>query len=492
MKHFLILLLLCTFHFSQAQPYSIGSTTITFSDASRSNRAVATDIYYPASTNGINVSVAGTEKFPVVIFGHGFSMTVDAYQNIWSALVPQGYIVALPKTEGGLFPNHANFGRDLAFVVTALQSRGNTSGNIFSNRIASTSCVMGHSMGGGCSFLAMQYNPNITAVSALAPAETSTSAINAAATTTKPALLFTGSNDCVTPTSTNGGAIYNALASSCKTIINVSGGSHCQFANSNFNCSFGESTCLPGPTIGRSTQQAIVNSYLLPWLNVRLKNYCSQWTGMQGLLISDASITYQQACTTPFPCTTPLNTSTTGITNNSANANWNSSSCTFGYQVRYRKTNTTAWSSSPIINSFQFTINGLQSSTTYEWQVRTSCNSASTSFSTWTTSKKFKTAASRTSTNHNETGGASDLGTFNASIHPNPNNGVFELRFTNDTETPIDITIYNTIGKRIECKSINKSNASYYSIDLSNQPQGVYLVKYTNGKSTGTKRVIVQ
>lgn len=492
MKHTLTIFIVFIALISNAQSFLIGSTTIIFTDASRSNRQIATDIYYPANVSGINVPVAGTERYPIVVFGHGFSMNVDAYQNIWSALVPQGYIVALPKTEGNLFPNHANFGRDLAYIVTALQNRGNTNGNIFTNRIASTSCVMGHSMGGGCSFLAMQYNTNISVVSALAPAETSTSAITSASSITRPALLFIGGNDCVTPTTNNGGAIYSALASSCKTMINVIGGSHCQFANSNFNCSFGESTCSPGPTINRTTQHALVNKYLVPWLNFRLKNSCNQWTILQNDLTTDPAISYQQACPTPFFCTLPQNTSTTGITSISANANWNSATCVYGYQVRYRKTNTATWINSTLLNVSQFTINGLQSSTNYEWQVRTICDSTSASFSAWTASKKFKTTANRISGENDENGALTTTNSLQGSVHPNPNNGVFNLQLDRNHETPVKVVVFNTIGKQIETKSIQSINGFDFIIDLSNQPAGIYLVQYSDGKRLATKRVIIQ
>jgi predicted dienelactone hydrolase len=103
----------------QAQPFAIGKTTITFTDGSRNNRVIETDIYYPASLSGTNVPVAGGSniRFPVISIGHGFVMAVDAYANLWNMLVPEGYIVALPKTESSFSPSHANFGRDLAFVI---------------------------------------------------------------------------------------------------------------------------------------------------------------------------------------------------------------------------------------------------------------------------------------------------------------------------------------------------------------------------------------
>ena len=72
-----------------AQPFAIGSTAITFTDVTRNNRSVGTQIYYPAVSAGTDTPVA-SGSFPVIAFGHGFVMNVGAYQNIWELLVPQG------------------------------------------------------------------------------------------------------------------------------------------------------------------------------------------------------------------------------------------------------------------------------------------------------------------------------------------------------------------------------------------------------------------
>ena len=104
MKEFLYSFFICLFSgiIVNAQPYQIGHTTLTFVDASRSNRSIATEIYYPADVAGDNVAVTSQNatQFPSLVFGHGFVMTWDAYQNFWNALVPNGYIIAFPKTEG--------------------------------------------------------------------------------------------------------------------------------------------------------------------------------------------------------------------------------------------------------------------------------------------------------------------------------------------------------------------------------------------------------
>ena len=284
---------------AKAQPYLIGQTTLTFIDPSRNNRAVETEIFYPAQQSGTNVAVtAGTLKFPVISIGHGFVMTVDAYYNLRDMLVPEGYIVALPKTEGSFSPNHANFGRDLAFVIDALQQEGLNSSSRFFSRVDTMNCVMGHSMGGGAAHLAAAGSSSIKSIATLAAAETNPSAIGAAGNISIPALVFAGSNDCITPPNTNQLPMYNALKSNCKTYISISGGSHCQMSMSNGNCNGGElfAGCT-APAITRSQQHAIIKSYLIPWLNYQLKNNCQAGASFESLMQNDNKISFQNNCT---------------------------------------------------------------------------------------------------------------------------------------------------------------------------------------------------
>ena len=292
-----LILLFLAFGMS-AQSFEIGRTTITFSDASRGNRSIASEIYYPANSAGINVPVVSTtsESFPVLSFGHGFLMSWDAYQNIWEALVPQGYIMIFPKTEGGASPSHLEFGKDLSFVIGQMALLNLNSSSIFYNRISDKSALMGHSMGGGAAFLAVQFSNEIDAILTLAAAETNPSAITAAGNLTIPALVIAGTNDCVTPTNTNQLPMYNVLNSECKTYISITGGNHCQMANYNLFCSIGESTCSPSPTISRTEQHQLLNPSMLYWLDYQLKSNCSAGDSFQQLLTSSVGISSVNNC----------------------------------------------------------------------------------------------------------------------------------------------------------------------------------------------------
>lgn len=277
--------------------YPIGERTITFYDYARGGRIIETKIYYPALASGQNQSVAQGE-FPLLVFGHGFMMGVDAYMNFVSVLVPRGYILALPTTEGGMSPSHAEFATDLKFLADKIrQDAKNNSGFFLYQSVLDAAALMGHSMGGGSSILAAANNLNVNAVINFAAAETNPSAINAATNITVPVLMFVGSNDGVTPPSQHQYPIYNNLGSRCKTLINITGGGHCYFANYNWACSFGESTTNPQPTITRDQQHAIMFAFLNPYLDFILKGDQSQRQVFQNLLTQHNGITYQQSCT---------------------------------------------------------------------------------------------------------------------------------------------------------------------------------------------------
>lgn len=277
--------------------FQIGHVATTFTDPARSNRTIPVEIYYPADTGGNDAAIASAGgQFPLLCFGHGFVMGWDAYENLWTALVPKGYIMVFPKTEGGILPSHAAFAADLAFVIKRFNQLNDDNTSVFYQRVSAANAVMGHSMGGGAAVLAIDGNPEITALAVLAAAETNPSAINAASNVIIPAFIVAGANDCVAPPAANQLAVYDALASGCKTYISITGGSHCQMANSNFFCSFGESTCSPSAVITTAQQHAVLDSYLEKWLDATLKNDCAAGSAFDSQIVTDSNITYEKTC----------------------------------------------------------------------------------------------------------------------------------------------------------------------------------------------------
>jgi hypothetical protein len=282
---------------ASSHAYEIGYTSVTYVDPDRGNRQVDTEIYYPADTPGQNVPVATPPigGFPVVSFGHGYLISWDDYDFLWEGLVPGGCVVAFPQTGGELFPEHLEFGLDLAFVSRAVRAESSSPSSLFYGALSQAAAVGGHSMGGGASFLGAAADTSITALFNLAAAETNPSAVAAAGQVTVPALVFSGSLDCVTPPADHQVPMYDALSSDCRTRVTLLGGSHCQFAEDNFFCNLGEGGC-PDPTISRTRQHTLTLTLLDPWLAAVLRDNPQSWGLFQSVLDTLSGVTYVQDC----------------------------------------------------------------------------------------------------------------------------------------------------------------------------------------------------
>jgi len=276
--------------------YFIGHQSLTYIDSSRSNRSIATETYYPATTAGETTPIA-TGKFPVIIFGHGFAMTYDAYLYFADTMATLGYIVVLPTTEGSMLsPSHANFGLDLAFLINKMKMEGAKSTSFFYNHVSAKSAVMGHSMGGGCSFLACQNNTAPTCMVTFAAAETNPKSSSAANYVSIPALVLSGSADCVAPAATNQTLMYDSLASDCKVFLSITGAGHCYFGDNNTTCNMGELSC--SHPLSRADQHDAILDFVKLYLNYYLKNNIASWSVFNDSLNTSPRITFLESCLT--------------------------------------------------------------------------------------------------------------------------------------------------------------------------------------------------
>lgn len=312
-KYFILSLIFGLFSIGLAAQtfFPVGERTITFNDPTRSGgfgsgggpgRQIETKIYYPATSAGSNTNVA-SGSFPVVVFGHGFAMAWDAYEPVYDSLAGRGFIVALPRTEGSLLPapSHGDFGKDLALVSERMIALNVNAASPFYQKINGRRALGGHSMGGGATYLANQYTTGVNCYFTFAAAETNPSAISAAAGMSAPSLVIAGSFDCVAPPNDNQVPIYNAISSSCKTYVSITGGYHCQFNASNFNCNFGEGTCSPSGGISAADQLNKVRGLLIPYLTYFLKGECSAWTSFDSQVNTAPWLTAIQNCTQSLP-----------------------------------------------------------------------------------------------------------------------------------------------------------------------------------------------
>ncbi len=278
------------------QTCHIGQKEIVYTDPSRNGRKVPVSFFYPATASGEDAPIVG-DLFPVIVFGHGFLMNYSAYRYLWEGLVPGGYIVAMVNTENSHSPVHAELALDMSFVKAALQRDHIDPESFFNQRIDSKTAFMGHSMGGGCAFIAAACDAEVnTMITLAAMANTNPSAVNSASSVSIPALVIAAEKDRVTPPAQNQLLLYDSLASGCKTYINVSGGSHCYFGEENRLCDLGELIAGSNPTISRAAQHELTLSLIRPWLDYYLKGREHSEQKFLDSLINSDRITYKRFC----------------------------------------------------------------------------------------------------------------------------------------------------------------------------------------------------
>ena len=304
MKKNLFILFVSLALISKAQTFPVGHMSINFKDASRTGgysisggiamsgtgRNIGTEVYYPAVGAGNNTAVAAGQ-FPIVVFGHGFAMTYDNYDNIYNRLAALGYIVLLPRTEGSIFPNpnHADFGADLKLLATQglLLNAATTPTALatFNGKVIQKSAIGGHSMGAGCSYIAAQNNSTLTCLFNFAAATSNTTGVSSVAganLVTVPTLVISGEKDNVAD-STVQNSHYNPTASNIKFHSIIKDVTHCDFGNGmSVTCTIGQAACNTASCNAIYFNRYM--SYLEPFLANQLKSDCAAGNTFMSLI----------------------------------------------------------------------------------------------------------------------------------------------------------------------------------------------------------------
>ena len=491
MKKIFTLIFLFAAVCAYAQPYATGKQTLTFTDNSRSDRAIPTEIYYPAATAGNNVPiVTGTTKFPVVVFAHGFLIGTSSYKWLADSLVKTGYIVAFPTTEDGILPSHLDFGLDLNFLATRVASLNDSSSSFLYQRVTKRVALGGHSMGGGATFLAAALqNSVVKAVFNFAAAETTPSATTAALLDFKPTLIIGGSGDCVTPDSIQN-AMYNSIFLACKTYVNLTDVWHCQFANNNLICAAGQAVAGCGffPPVNTQTVLAKTNSLVSPWLDYYLKDNCFRGETFLATYNNLSGVTTKRRSCLPLPSCGPLPvklTSFTGKTdNNKNNLYWNTSSEeNFNHFELERSADGNQFTTIARINSKAANGSGANYSQVDPYpfsgynfyRLKIVDNDGSFVYSNIVKLENARRAFTVTQ------------------LFPNPVKDVLTVQLQSEKQQRVTYTIYDITGKQVQASQgqLNQGLNST-SIPMSNLSGGTYILQYKDqqGGSLGTFKIV--
>jgi predicted dienelactone hydrolase len=200
------------------------SRRIRLPDGKQVARPVETVVRYPASGGG----------YPLIVFGHGFTLTPGTYASLLRAWATAGYVVAAPvfplgnrHAPGG--PSEADLANqpaDISFVISRLLSLDTRTGRLHGKIDASRIAVAGHSDGAETA-LAVAYDrryrdPRIRAAIVLSGAMLA--GMGAFPRRGPPLLAVQGTADPINPPAAT--AAYFRLAHRPKFLLWLLGASH--------------------------------------------------------------------------------------------------------------------------------------------------------------------------------------------------------------------------------------------------------------------------
>ena len=76
-------------------------------------------------------------------------------------------------------------------------------------------------------------------------------------------------------------------------------------------------------------------------------------------------------------------------------------------------------------------------------------------------------------------------------VYPNPNDGVFTINFRDLMNEDVNIDIYNLQGKRVFTNNLSVTGNNIESVDLSNNTNGIYLVRIQVGNEVLSKTIAI-
>lgn len=77
-------------------------------------------------------------------------------------------------------------------------------------------------------------------------------------------------------------------------------------------------------------------------------------------------------------------------------------------------------------------------------------------------------------------------------LYPNPNKGTFTIQFNSNSDSKINVSVYDMRGRSIFARDYANSGLFNQNLQLENVQSGVYLVSVTDGSNKITKRIVIE
>ncbi len=193
-------------------------------------------------------------------------------------------------------------------------------------------------------------------------------------------------------------------------------------------------------------------------------------------------------------CVAATKLKVTNVTATSATLSWTMpASSAVGFRLSYRILGTTEWTNKKIAVSTSYNLTNLSPSTSYEWRIRTLCNSDT---SNWKRGKDFTTSSSSAFASQGSTGTNELIAQSKATVKvmPVPNNGNFIVQMLLPSkEAKTTVVLYNSLGEKVWQKDVGlvKGNISA-NANLENKlTNGIYTLVVERDDYHYTTKIVI-
>lgn len=191
--------------------------------------------------------------------------------------------------------------------------------------------------------------------------------------------------------------------------------------------------------------------------------------------------------TTNGPCDAPANISANPVLVDKAHISWTNAAGAVKTRMRWRMLGDTVWS----IHTFDTSrthwwITGLDTATTYEWQLLSVCQFGPNNPGVWTASQTFGTPSAKHSA-ANAT--AMQAVASSLRMYPNPTGGPFTISGLEALEGA-SLNLLDATGRVLEAQQITGQNRVQWQLDR--LPAGMYLLRIEHETGVINKKLIIR
>ena len=189
-----------------------------------------------------------------------------------------------------------------------------------------------------------------------------------------------------------------------------------------------------------------------------------------------------------YNCNMPSSLTTTNLGSTYASANWTQPVCHYDYTIAISLHNNNLWTEYEFNPNSHYTFSGLSRNTTYDWHIRTNCNSTQTETSNWTAIQVFTTNASR---EFDATATSPNPMAFN--VYPNPANESASISFNSENADSYVLKLTDMMGRVVQTEvGVAGIGENTFLMNLNGIAKGFYLVEMKMADNYNKVKLVVQ